>query len=142
MKGLDTLIKLHRRTLDELRKQIAVLENQKAQLLLASQKLEQELKDEMQAASAQVEMSGFFGGFAKRIRTRQAKIAQEIKELDKKLATLADAAQAAYGEVKKFEIARERKRQRALKEAERKETIRLDEIAGQQDRRKKSKTPA
>lgn len=137
MKGLDTLIKLHRRTLDELRKQIAVLENQKAQLIAASQKLDQELKDEMQAAGKQPELSGFFGGFAKRIRLRQQKIAQEIKELDKKLATLADAAQAAFGEVKKFEIARERKQRRALKEAERKDTIRLDEIAGVQDRRKK-----
>lgn len=137
MKGLDTLIKLHKRTLDELRRKIIALEGQKAQLTQASKKLDEELLDEIKAAGLQPEMSGFFGGFAKRIKTRQQKIAHEIKELDKQLAALADAAQLAYGEVKKFEIARERAKKRALKEAERKETIRLDEVAGNQYRRRR-----
>jgi hypothetical protein len=39
MKGLDTLIKLHKRTLDELRRKIGALENQKQQLLDTSKKL-------------------------------------------------------------------------------------------------------
>ncbi len=137
MKGLDTLIKLHKRTLDELRKQIAVVENQKAQLVALSKRLSDELRHEIEVAGRQPEMGGFFGGFAKRIKARQEQIAAEIKKLDKEIATLTDAAQVAYGEVKKFEIAKANAKKRALKEQDRKDTIRLDEIAGVQDRRKR-----
>lgn len=137
MKGLDTLIKLHKRALDELRRAIGVLENQKLQLQNLSRRLADELRKEMEEAGKQPEMGQFFGGFAKRIKTRQEHIAAEIKTLDKKIDTLTDEARAAYGELKKYEVAKANAKRRAEKEALRKETIQLDEIAGQQDRRKK-----
>lgn len=137
MKGLDTLIKLHKRALDELRRAIGVLENQKLQLQNLSRRLADELRKEMEEAGKRPEMGQFFGGFAKRIKTRQEHIATEIKALDKKIDTLTDEARAAYGELKKYEVAKANAKRRAEKEAQRKETIRLDEIAGQQDRRKR-----
>jgi flagellar export protein FliJ len=137
MKGIDTLIKLHKRTLDELRRQIGALENQKQQFLSALKKLAEDLQNEMKMASEKPEMSQFFAGFSKRIQERQRLIAEEIKKLDKQIDKLTDDARAAFGEVKKFEIAKANAEKRKQKEIARKETIALDEIASQQDQRKK-----
>ncbi len=136
MKGITTLIKLHKRALDGLRRKMASLENQKARLLQASKKLDDELQQEIAAASRQPEMSGFFGGFAKRIRNRQDDIAREIKKLDAAMTKLQEEIAEAFRELKKFEIAQENAKKRAQEEEKRKETILLDEVAGQQHRRK------
>jgi flagellar export protein FliJ len=136
MKGLATLIKLHKRTLDELRRKMATLENQKSQLQQSSASLQKELQHEMRTAKKQAEMSGFFGGFAKRIQKRQEEIVHEIRSLDRQMAALNDEISEAYTELKKFEIAQENAKRRANEEERRKETILIDEIAGQQHQRK------
>lgn len=136
MKGLDSLIKLHKRTLDELRRSMAALERQKDQLQQAIHNLQLELEKEMALAKKQAEMSGFFGDFAKRIKNRQAEHQESIRKLDKQILKLNDEIAAAFAEVKKFEIAKENRKRRALEEQSRKETIMLDEIAGQQYTRK------
>jgi len=137
MKGLTTLIKLHKRTLDELRRKMSTLENEKDQLQQASLNLRKELENEMQVAKKQAQMSGFFGGFAKRIQKRQEEIAEETRELDKKMAKLNDEIIEAFAELKKIEIALENAKRRAAEEERRKETVLMDEIAGQQFRQKK-----
>lgn len=136
MKGLSTLIKLHKRTLDELRRKITSLENQKAQLLLLSDKLLDELSRENKMATKQLEMARFFGDFAKRIKNRREELAREVASLDKQIASLGEEVAIAYGEVKKFEIAQANIEKREKQKQNRKETIMLDEIAGQQHRRK------
>ena len=136
MKGLATLIKLSKRTLDELRRRMVNLENQKEQLLLLSKTLNEELKSEMELATKATEMRGFFGDFAKRIKARQDKIAGEIIALDKQMERLSIEISQAFSELKKYEIAQENEKQRLAAEGRRKETVELDEIAGQQHRRK------
>lgn len=140
MKGLTTLIKLHKRTLDELRRKMGALEGQKAQLQETSAKLHKELEHEMALASAQPEMGAFFGGFAKRIQKRQEDIAAEVKKLDQQMAKLRENIAEAFGELKKFEIAKDNAKKRVAEEQNRKDTILLDEIAGQQHRRKEKES--
>jgi len=137
MKGLDTLIKLHKSTLDELRKRIGKLENQKQQLIELSKKLDDDLKNEIKMASERPEMSQFFAGFSKRIQDRKKSVAGEVKKLDQQIDKLTDAARVAFGEVKKFEIAKANIEKRKQKEIVRKETAALDEVAGNQHQRKK-----
>ena len=137
MKGLTTLIKLHKRTLDELRRKMVSLENQKTQLLQAIASLRSELAHEMKLAGVKPEMAQYFGGFAKRVQKRQDEITAEIRKLDQQIVKLADEIAVAYGEVKKFEIALENAKKRAEEEERRKETILLDEVAGNQHRRQK-----
>lgn len=136
MKGLLTLIKLSKRTLDELRRKLGVLENEKSRLQEAIKKLQEELENEIALATRQPEMSGFFGGFAKRIQKRQQDIAAEIRKIDGLMVKLRDDIAAAFGELKKYEIARDNAKARATAEANRKETIMLDDIAAQQHRQK------
>ncbi len=137
MKGLATLIKLNKRTLDELRRKMVALENQKAQLLQASAKLQEELQAEIKMASKTPEMGQFFGGFSTRIKKRQEAIAAEVQKLDKQMDELNVEIRVAFSELKKFEIALENAKLRTKASQERKLTIEMDEIAQQQFGRKK-----
>lgn len=136
MKGLLTLIKLSKRALDELRRKMGALENQKSQFEFAAQKLQEELQHEIVMAKKQPEMSGFFGDFAKRIKKRQEVIAGEIRKLDQQIEKMRDEIATAFGELKKYEIALENSKQRAKDAQNRKDTIQLDEIASQQYQRR------
>lgn len=138
MKGLKTLIKLNRRKLDELRRRMGVLENQKNQLLAQSARLSKELEQEIVMASQKPEMGQFFGGFAKRIQKRQEDIAAEVRKLDQQMAALRDEIANAFADVKKFEIAEENAKKREEAERNRKETIMLDDIAAQQYTRRQT----
>lgn len=136
MKGLNTLIKLHKRKVDDLRRKMGLLEKQKSDLLRASERMQQELEDEMKLASAQADMSQFFAGFSKRIQMRQAEIAKEVKVVDRQMDRLRDEISVEFGELKKFEITKENRLKEALAEEGRKETILLDEIASRQHHNK------
>ncbi|MEQ1789666.1 MAG: flagellar FliJ family protein [Rickettsiales bacterium] len=139
MKTLDTLIRLHKRTLDELRRSMGALELQKGQLQQAIITLQEELNTEVSLAGKQLEMATFFGGFAKRIKKRQEDIQQEIRAVDKKIIELNKEIFEAFTELKKYEIAKENAKIRAQEEEKRKETLMLDEIASQQYQIKQTK---
>ena len=136
MKTLDTLIRLHKRTLDELRRNMVALENQKSQLQQAIVNMQKELDKEMALATKQPEMANFFGEFAKRIRNRQDNLRQEISALDVKITALNKEIFEAFTELKKYEVAKENAKQRMREEEKRKETLVLDEIAAQQYQKK------
>lgn len=136
MKGLKTLIKLNKRALDDLRRQMNMLENQKAQLLQLSAKLREDLINEMKLASKTPEMGNFFGDFSKRMQARQAEIASEVRSLERQMDELNIKISEAFSELKKFEIALENAKRRADEAQARRETLQMDEIAEQQHRRK------
>ena len=136
MKGLATLIKLHKRTLDELRRRMVTLENQKGELEQMSRVLAEELKSEMELATKTAEMRSFFGDFAKRMKVRQDEIFEEISALDKQIERLLIEISEAFSELKKYEIALANAKLRAQEELNRKETVAMDEIASQQFMRK------
>jgi chromosome segregation ATPase len=140
MKSFDTLIRLHKRTLDELRRQMVSLETQKQQLEFAIERLQQELENEVRLAGEVTretpEMANFFGEFAKRIKLRQDLLREEICTLDAQILKLNEEIFDAFTELKKMEIARDNAKQRAKENAARKEAIDLDDIAVQQYIRK------
>jgi len=136
MKGLKTLIRLHKRNLDDLRRQMVALENEKAQLQQTIVVMQRELESEILLAGNQPEMSSFFGEFAKRIKNRQEAISQEIVVVDGKIDKLNNEISTEFTELKKFEIALENAKIRVAAEEARKETLMLDEIAAQQFQKK------
>lgn len=136
MKSLITLIKLSKRSLDALRRELVALETEKTQLEQTSQKLREDLAAEVALAARQTEMAMFFGDFAKRIRDRQEQLAAEIKKVEQKIAAKREDITAAFSELKKYEIALDNAKARARETQNRRETLQLDEIAEQQHRRK------
>ena len=129
MKTLTTLIRLSKRTLDELRKKQVALENQKTQLHEVIKRLAGELAAEQKVAAETPEMGNFYGGFAKRIQNKQNDIREEIKKIDADLAKLSEDIMVAFSDLKKYEIALDNKKARAKAEESRKETIAMDEVA-------------
>lgn len=136
VKGIDTLIRLSKRALDELRKKQALLENQKTRYEQAIKKLNDEMEKEMRLAEKTPEMGSFFGGFAKHIRHKQDKLRVDIKKVEADLDAMTDEIQDAFADLKKYEIAKEQAELRAKAEESRKETIAMDEVAAIQFTRK------
>lgn len=102
-----------------------------------STRLDQQLQDEMDNAYQHIEMRGFFGNFADRIRRRKLQIAEDCKELEHQIQELRDRITDAFAEQKKFEILAERRELEAKKAEAKAETNQMDEIAGQAAARRK-----
>lgn len=128
MRGLNTLIKLHKRQLDLLRRRLSDLERQKDRLLEASALIEQELQTEIEMATKLPEMGNFFGDFAARIRLRQQKIHFEIELLDGTIREVQEEIALGFSELKKFEVAKAQLIKRKKEEEARKEQIFMDEL--------------
>ncbi|MCH2546616.1 MAG: hypothetical protein MK052_03255 [Alphaproteobacteria bacterium] len=138
MKGLDTLIKVHQRKLDELRRQMVQLEEQREQLIATAGKLHNELMQERELAAQNPSMAAYMGDFEKRVQARQLEIAKEVVQLDIRLQQLSGAIAESFGEMKKYEITRDNEKERARIIADRKEQSMLDEVGLQQFMRKDS----
>ncbi len=135
MKALKTLIRLQRRTLNELRKQLGSYERQRAVLVQASVKLAEELHNEIELATALPEMGSFFGNFSRRIQDRQEFLSAEVRKIDIEAEKVRQQILEAFSETKKYEIALDNWNKEQVAEATRKDTIALDEIGMQQYRR-------
>lgn len=139
MKGLNTLIRIHRRELDELRRHLAVLEGKRDAFLEQYHRLHEELVREIEASKDLTEMRGFFGNFSESIKQRQLRVREEIRKVETKIQTLLVEIQARFSEVKKYEIAQEQFEKREAEAAARKEQIMMDELAIEVFRRKEER---
>jgi flagellar export protein FliJ len=136
MKGINTLIKLHQRELDALRRQLVQLEEQKEQLIQLAGKLHRELMNERELAVKDPTMAAYMGDFEKRIKNRQLEIAKEVIQIDQRSSQLAAAIAESFGELKKYEITRDNEHEREQAKANQREQEMLDEIGMQQFSRK------
>lgn len=136
-KNLNTLIKLHKRELDTLRREMVVLETRAAELQAHQDQLAAEIIAERNAASKDPDAGAIFASYLQRTHAQQKAIsrsqdlhAQEIAVLNGRIAEL-------FAEVKKYEILRDIKQEQAKKDANRLERIELDDIASDNHQRKK-----
>ena len=135
MKTLNILIKVQKQKLDIVRRNLAGLESQVAQLEILDTNLEKDLAEEIKLADSSAELSGFFGDYIKRVRQRQDRIRSEIRELNIQIEMAREAVRAEYSEQLKYEQLLERKIEEAKQETERIEDIEMDDIAVRQHMR-------
>jgi len=128
MKGLKTLIRIQKRELDELRKQIIPLEEKKQSYIQRIQDLSQELQDEIAAASELIELRGFFGDFSETIKKKQKELSARIARVEYQIQQLTVEVTKKFTELKKYEIAYDRYLERVAKEKAHKQQQELDEI--------------
>lgn len=136
MKGIHTLITLHQRELDGLRRQHVQLEEQKEKLIQLAAKLHNELMKERELAVKDPTMAAYMGDFEKRIKNRQMEIAKEVIQLDQRIAQLLAAITESFGELKKYEITRDNALEREKAKVDQQEQEMLDEVGIQQFSRK------
>ena len=129
MKGVMTLIKLHKRALDEKRRVLTNHEDQKIRLMQSLHMVQEVFNKEKQVIDETPEMAYSFIPFAEANKGKQQQLQQLIEEKQAQITTLQEEIQENFGELKKYEIVLEQSiKKRKLKE-KRLETMDLDDIA-------------
>ena len=139
MSKLDSLIRLHERTLDEARRELGRAEAAVASLAAAIDALEAEIKAEQAAAGA--DLTGQFGyaNYARQAIARRAELHTAHQQAEVAREQVREKVAVAFAELKKFEITAERRAALAQQEENRRLQGELDEIAQQQDRQKQAR---
>ena len=139
MSKLDSLIRLHERTLDEARRELGWAEAAVASAAAAIDALEAEIKAEQAAAGA--DLTGQFGyaNYARQAIARRAELHTAHQQSEVAREQVREKVAVAFAELKKFEITAERRAALAQQEENRRLQGELDEIAQQQDRQKQAR---
>ena len=139
MSKLDSLIRLHERTLDEARRELGRAEAAVASAAAAIDALEAEIKAEQAAAGA--DLTGQFGyaNYARQAIARRAELHSAHQQAEVAREQVREKVAVAFAELKKFEITAERRAALAQQEENRRLQGELDEIAQQQDRQKQAR---
>lgn len=135
--SLQTLARMHRWDLDQLRREAGALQRQRAELVERDLGLAARIEQERQVAAGAGEYADF-GVFAQGIKEQRRRIAGSVAELDAVLDVMQERIMAAYQEMKRYETLEERLRERARKRAAQREQAQLDEIGLTVHRRRPS----
>lgn len=128
MKGLQTLIKLHRRRLDDQRRHMADLERQRDALKAEVASLADSLVREARLADGNGDLAPAFPRFLSAALARRRHLERHIVEAEVAIAEAHEALAELFQETKRFEVAAERRSLGARTEEERRAQSRLDEI--------------
>ncbi|MBL4616673.1 MAG: flagellar export protein FliJ [Robiginitomaculum sp.] len=130
MRSFASLVKLARFKVEELQRQMAMLDDARSHLEGRSADLERSVPEEQVAANATKEGYLAYGSYAQAVIIRKENLRTSMIEFDAQTAALRVLLEDAFRELKKFELMEER-RLKAIAEANAKaEQAELDEIAG------------
>jgi len=129
MKSREALIRLHRFRVDEIRRRLKSLDDMRADLTKKMSDLETMMQEEQRRAAHSDLGRLAYPSFARSVVARRENIQRSVDEVEKQAATVTDELQAAYRELKKYEIAADSEAQRDRVEYARQVQNDLDEIA-------------
>ncbi len=136
MKGLPTLIRLHRWRLDGKRKRLAELERLAAELDDQRRQLEAELGAEQEVAKAFTEAALTYDVYAKAVIMRRENLAQSIADTKSQIERWALEVMESFQDVKRYELAQAHRQRAAEQQAARREQAVLDEVGAELYRRR------
>ncbi len=128
MKGLKSLIRLHKFRLDERRRGLQELETLRLRLDAALARLEAEVRAEKVTVETAPEMAFAFADYAASARERRLKLIDSIDETERQIEQARDAVNEAFRELKKYQITQANRERMAAQRAARLEQANLDEI--------------
>lgn len=129
-KGLKTLIRLSRWTVDEKRRVLTALQAREDEILATIKAAEDQLQQEQQVAAQDAVGAGFlYGAFADAWLARRASLNADLDAIRAQIELARDELAEAYNQQKTYEITQENRDRRAREEADRKEQAFLDEVA-------------
>jgi flagellar biosynthesis chaperone FliJ len=121
---------MHKHLLDEKRRDLVIFEEKREALVEYIRNLEMEFKKEQQFIAGVPERAYTFEKYAQQVKVKKADAAKQIGALDKEIEFLSEQISEAFGEIKKYEIIKEKKEEAAEKDILHKAQIDLDEMAG------------
>lgn len=138
MKSLETLIKLRKRDMDEVRQQLSMLEDERSKALAHMITIDQEVKKEVAASEAAIGWADMLADFMKRMEKRKIALMQKVLRIEARMNQLRDRLVEQFAEMKKYEIARDNRLATEQKKLEKQMQTMLDEIGGQLHQRKQT----
>ena len=128
MKSREALIRLHRFRVDEIRRRLQSLDTMRADLTKKMSDLETMMQEEQRRAAHSDLGRLAYPSFARSVVARRENIQRSVDEVEKQAAGVTEELQAAYRELKKYEIAADSEAQRDRVEYARKVQAELDDI--------------
>jgi chromosome segregation ATPase len=138
VKGLPTLIRLHRWRLDEKRKQLAALERLAAKLREQRRRLEEELRAEQDVARSLTGAEFTYAAYAKAVVQRRETLPRSIAEAEGQIERVMAEVTEAFRELKRYEVAQANRERAAEEEAARREQAVLDDVGANVYRRRET----
>lgn len=129
MRNFEALIRLARFKVEELQKQMAIIDMARADLESQVERLNNSVPEEQIAANASKDGFMAYGSYAQAVITRKQNIRASIDEVDAQAAKLRADLEAAFAELKKFELMEERRVKAIRVEREKREQAAVDDMA-------------
>lgn len=128
-RNYGALIRLARFKVEELQKQMATLDLARADLQRQVDQLAASVPEEQVAANASKEGFVAYGSYAQAVIIRKQNLRVSLEEVDGQAGKLRAELEAAFAELKKYEIMEERRVAQLKAEAQKAEQAEIDEIA-------------
>lgn len=138
MRTLETLIRVQKRQLDQLRRDLVGLEQLAEDLRRQADDLEREVAAQQALARTTAEGAFAYPGYARQVIARREKIAASIADVDERLAAMRERVAEAFQDLKRYDIVLSNRRQQARMEADRREQLALDEMGLEAHRRRRA----
>ena len=136
-KGLHTLIRINKWEVDQRRRELGNLLGTLAALKGNLQGIEEEVILEQGVAQASPEEAGlFYGSYAETVIERRHQLNDSMAQMEVQIAAAREELNAAYRELKKFEVAQQNRDRYETQEFARREQEILDELGLEAHRRK------
>jgi flagellar protein FliJ len=129
MKRRDTLMRLRRFRVDELKRRMATLDGMRADLDRKLADLEESVGRERQRANDSDIGRLAFPSFLRSIESRRENLRNTLKEIDREREQCQGELQAAYQDLKSLELATEQQAKRVAEIEARRTQSRVDEMA-------------
>jgi hypothetical protein len=136
MNAMEQLVRLHRWSVDEKRRQIGDLQRLRLKLSEDVSRLDADLAAEMESARAGIEFRKAFASYEQIVRSRRSRLTMSIADVDKEILRAQDELAGTYRELKRYEQALASRVARDKAVRQRKEQLAEDEIALTIHRRK------
>lgn len=134
--ALENLVRLHRWTLDEKRRLLSDLERLAQRLSNDITALDEQIVSEQEAASRSLEGAVAYPAFVAVAKRRRSKLVESLRAVEMEGEEARTAVQAAFQELKKYELAQAAASKRAKDKAARAEQLAEDELGLELHRRK------
>jgi len=129
MRNFEALIRLARFKVEELQKQMSIIDMARADLESQVERLNNSVPEEQIAANASKDGFMAYGSYAQAVITRKQNIRASIDEVDAQAAKLRADLEGAFAELKKFELMEERRVKAIRVEREKREQAAVDDMA-------------
>lgn len=138
MRGLPSLIRLHKWQLEEQQRQLAQLEGLQQQFVGRIRILDAEVAAESAAAGAASETGHVLGGYIQASLQRRRNLEQSAAGVQSQIDDVREQVAEAFQELKRFELAHEQNLRRERKTAKRRERVQEDELGINMFRRRQN----